>query len=163
MSERDFVVRLRDYEKVVVLGIGNELRKDDAVGVFIVNSIARTDRIVPMVVRERVEDYIESVIEEKPSLLVAFDCVDFRGKGGDVVCFRPEEPEVRISFTTHRLPILPLLVFVGKEVGRCEVLVVGVQPVDVSYGIGISDPVMQSAEDILKDFEEGFIRCRSLF
>ncbi|HOI00428.1 MAG TPA: hypothetical protein PLE85_07790 [Bacteroidales bacterium] len=45
-------------KRIVFAGVGNVLKQDDGLGVFITQNIRRTDRIIPLVTEVSIENYI---------------------------------------------------------------------------------------------------------
>ena len=149
--------------KVAVIGVGNLLLKDEGVGIHVVRELQKN--CLP----ERVKildgglggmGLLDFFQEASKVLLV--DAADMNLKIGAVVRFTPDEVRGRsISrprFSSHDLDLLDVLEL-ARELKRCpmETVIIGIQPGEVSWGIGLTPEVQASVpraiEMILKEID----------
>ncbi|MCU0848934.1 MAG: hydrogenase maturation protease [Spirochaetes bacterium] len=140
-------------DNTCLVGMGNYLRSDDAVGLYIVDELR--DREVPGNLSIlNVEDVIESYVYKIAGLdcdnVVILDAVKADSTIGSIVFGRLNDFEELLSdYSTHKLS----LKISGKilEEHNKQIYLLGIVADNLDYGTGISDEVKKSA-DLLKDF-----------
>ncbi|MEN3203796.1 MAG: hydrogenase 3 maturation endopeptidase HyCI [Atribacterota bacterium] len=148
------VLRPLKGKKTVLVAVGNPLRRDDGVGVYIGEEIGRRGLPFFSVVLagfapERVFD---DILREHPAKVVFIDAASFGGKPGEIRVL--EEEEIAAStLSTHTFP-LPIVARIVAEEAGCPVFFVGIQPRDVSFGEGLTEAVREAAQAILAYLEE---------
>jgi len=134
---------LDSNNSILFVGIGNILKKDDGIGVYISNKIKTSDRIQSLTVEQSIENYIGKINSLNPDLLILIDCVNFNEKPGytDLI---PVPQLLDHTTNTHNISL-------GKisELFNMPVNVLGIQPQNVSFGEGFSSVVKKSADKII--------------
>ena len=69
-------------KKILFVGIGNLLKKDDGVGVYISRKIKNKGNISSLTVEVSIENYIGKINSLNPDILVLIDCVDMKSAPG---------------------------------------------------------------------------------
>jgi hydrogenase 3 maturation protease len=139
---------------VVVLGVGAELRSDDAAGVRVAAELAR----VPLPgVRaldggSAPENCTAELRHLSPSHLIIVDSASMGEPPGTVRLIEPDDIG-GASFGTHSLPLSVLVDYVQKEIG-CRVTVIGIQPVSVAFGEGMSREVSAAVQETARLLRE---------
>ncbi|MGZ4945743.1 MAG: hydrogenase 3 maturation endopeptidase HyCI [Halobacteriota archaeon] len=140
-----------DCKKIVILGIGNELRRDDAVGLAVVDRL-RTSIDDPSVIvincQSAPENYTGNVKRIKPTCIVLIDAADFGATPGDARIFQLHDLE-GVSVTTHKASLLTLSVYLQSEI-NCNIFVIGIQPADCDFGSGLT-PIARKASIVVAD------------
>jgi len=130
------------HGNVVILGVGNELRGDDGVGVYIAKKLKGRKAINAGVAPE---NFVGKIKKMKPERIVIFDALDFGGKPGEIKIIDARKTEgLRVS--THSLP----LSFFCGLFGRTEIYIVGIQPRNREFGGRIDLEVKRTADDLIK-------------
>ncbi|MBS7610796.1 hydrogenase 3 maturation endopeptidase HyCI [Candidatus Bathyarchaeota archaeon] len=134
--EEVFNKLLENRRKVVVLGIGNTLRRDDGFGAYVASSLKRFNFEDVLILEAGIspETFLYDILEFKPSHLIIVDTVEANRKPGDVVVARLEEVIDEIAVSTHRLPLTVLVKYLRLMGFNGEVVLIGVQPGDLSFG-----------------------------
>lgn len=127
--------------KYMVICIGNELRGDDGVGIYIGRKLRKA------ITTEFPEDCIHKIMDEKPDTILFVDAVDFGGEPGSVIF--SELMEVPSAISTHRLPLSLLVKLLEEEGVKTKAYILGVQPKSVNIGEGLSPEVKKSADMLL--------------
>jgi hydrogenase 3 maturation protease len=135
--------RLRQFltgaAKVLVLGIGSELKKDDAVGVLLARWLK--ERAFPgLTVLEggnAPENLSGEIKRLAPSHLLLVDAAEMKEEPGTVRFLGLEELG-GFSFSTHALPLHLFVSFLRVELPDLKVAVLGIQPEFVGFGEGLS-------------------------
>jgi hydrogenase maturation protease len=85
--------------------------------------------------------------------IVVFDAVEASAKPGEVV-FRSMADTKYGFFGTHNIP-LKLVPGLGERLGDC--FLVGIQPASLEVGLGLSEPVRESLNEIVAVVAEGVV------
>lgn len=123
----------------IVLGLGNELCSDDGVGVHAVRALAREPGAAPYCWE------IGTAIWHLPSLLLpgdlllAIDAVAHDGVPGSIYYFEGAHAMAsRRASGVHGLGLLELLTMIEPARRPAHVVVLGVQPASLDYGMHLS-------------------------
>ena len=158
--ERTLKDKLRKAKKIALLGIGSELRGDDAAGVIIAENIINACRKNKKL-QKKLKSFIGSTAPEnitgeikkyKPTHLVIIDSVDMNEKPGAVKLIDLEHIE-GITFCTHKLPVKILTDYLTKSIG-CDIVIIGIQPKQFGFGMKLSKEVKSATEDIEKSMKD---------
>jgi Ni,Fe-hydrogenase maturation factor len=68
----------RKDKKILFVGIGNLLKRDDGVGVYISNRIKNRDNITSLTVETSIENYIGKINNLNPDVLVLLFCIELK-------------------------------------------------------------------------------------
>lgn len=141
-------------KKVVVCGIGNDVRGDDAFGVYVVGMLKErvsNPKVVFLNCGEMPESYAGKIIRENPSHVVFVDAVHFEGKPGEIVLADPEGT-LGEAFSTHKMP-LKLLVSYLKQNVNAKFILIGAQPKQTGLFVEMSKELRESAERLISILE----------
>jgi hydrogenase 3 maturation protease len=139
MSLRDALAE-RLKGKVVVVGVGNLLRGDDAAGSLVAQRLI-ADGVGAHVIdaQEVPESYLGEITRAGPDAVVLVDAVDMGAAPGSVALL--EKDDVGLYFpTTHRMPLALMMEFLQRETGA-DVFVLAVQP--ASGRVGFAAPMSE--------------------
>ena len=136
--------------KICLMGVGNVLMGDDALGPFLLKSLEAAWELPSNVtVFDAGTPGLDlTLFLDGFDVLIAVDALQARGAPGEVRCYRRAEllaPALPVVVSPHeptlRAALLRLDVF-----GRCptQVLLVGAIPASVAPGIGLSDAVRRA-------------------
>lgn len=145
----------KDAKKVLICGIGNDTRGDDAFGVYVVEKLKEmisNQKVVFLNCGEMPESYTGKIIRENPSHVVFIDAVHFEGKPGEIVLADPEGT-LGEAFSTHKMP-LKLLVRYLKQHTRAKFILIGAQPRQTGLFVEMSEELRESAERLVKILEK---------
>jgi hydrogenase 3 maturation protease len=138
-------------ETLLICGIGNSLRADDAVGPLAVADLKDHFRVLNC--GSTPENYVFKIERMKPEVVIYIDAVDFSGEPGEIRLFEAEEIiESRLGQpSTHLIPLGETLKML-KEVTRADVYLLGVQPRSITFGDPLSKEVETARERIISTF-----------
>ena len=128
----------------VLLGIGNEMNGDDAIGVWVArnfrhkNWLAIDCATVP-------ENYIGEIARSHPEKIVMVDAAQMNLKPGEIRLI-PKEKLSHATFSTHTIP-LSLFINHIKELTRAKIYLIGIQP-KALYG-KMSKEVKKAGEKVI--------------
>jgi hydrogenase 3 maturation protease len=139
-------------EMVVVAGIGNPLRGDDAAGSLVARGLAAggTARVVDC--EEVPENHLDQLRAGPPRLVVLCDAVDFGGRPGDVHWFAPEDLATT-GVSTHRVS-LRLLASCLRQAGVGSIWILGIQPGQTEIGSEMTPAVARAVRELQRQLGE---------
>jgi hydrogenase 3 maturation protease len=131
-------------KKLLFTGIGNVLRSDDGVGVYICQRIVPSPSIAVLNVEVSIENYIGKINGLNPDLLILIDCMYLGQTPGTYRIMGTNEIADQ-TFNTHNISLNRL-----KDFFRMTTLILGIQPRSVQFGENLSPDVRNSAENIIQ-------------
>jgi hydrogenase 3 maturation protease len=129
--------------KILFVGIGNVLKNDDGVGVYISENIKEHDNILALTVGPSIENYIGKINSLQPDILVLVDCADLRMEPGQFRLMDLNDIQ-DYAFNTHNISIKRLAEFFPMKV-----FLLGIQPGNIEFGENISYFVQCKADMII--------------
>jgi hydrogenase 3 maturation protease len=130
---------LKDAHRVTIMGIGSEMRGDDAAGIEVVRRLRErlsSPKVQLIDAGVVPENFTNRIKRFKPSHVVLIDATDLGLKPGSTRIFGPEIiSEWPVS--THRLPLSLFAEYVHKQMGA-KVVLIGIQPASVAVGAAMS-------------------------
>jgi len=134
----------RKNKIILFAGVGNVLRSDDGVGVFIVSGIENRNHISTLLVEVSIENYINKINSISPDILIIADCLDFNREPGyaDII---PVGQTNEFTISSHNISLKRI-----SEYLKMEVYVLGVQPADLRVGEHLTPVVRESAKKIIE-------------
>jgi len=134
-------------KKVVLAGIGNSLRKDDFVGVKIVENLAnRVSRNIFLIECETVpESFIEPIVEFEPTHILLIDASLLGLEHGSIRFIEASQMSSHVPVLTHALPLQLFYEYLAN-VTHAEIALLAVQPKDTDFGEGLTPEIEKTAE-----------------
>jgi len=120
---------LRKAKRIVVCGIGNEVRGDDAFGILVaerLKELVKNPNVLILNCGEVPESYTGKIIKFEPDLVIFVDAVDFGGEHGEVILADPEGT-LGEAVSTHSLPLKILVGYLKSQI-NAEFVLLGCQP-----------------------------------
>lgn len=156
MTAEDVEDALKEFlsgaKRVAILGIGNDLRTDDGLGPFIVNSLRFRD---PNVMIENVgsapEGFARPLTEFGAECVILVDAADMRKSPGHVELVTKDRIG-GINISTHSMPLSFLMMYLEQQTGGKSILL-GVQPKSIQFGEGMNPEIQTVAEGIISMLE----------
>ncbi|MBS7608987.1 hydrogenase maturation peptidase HycI [Candidatus Bathyarchaeota archaeon] len=139
--------KLRDAERVAILGIGNELRGDDIFGPLFAKKFKRFEggKILVLDCGLVPENFASKIVFFNPTHLVVVDAVDMSAPPGSIGIF-DEDSLPSASFSTHKPSLLQLLSYLRSFKVNPKLILLGIQPRDLSFMAPISKDVKYAME-----------------
>jgi hydrogenase 3 maturation protease len=131
-------------KKILFVGIGNLLKRDDGVGVYISSNIKPGEGISALTVEVSIENYIGKINSLDPDYLVLIDCTDLKSKAGTYKLLDITHVQ-DLTFNTHNISLKRL-----KEFFTMPVFILGIQPEKIDFGENLSYLVRENADSIIK-------------
>jgi hydrogenase maturation protease len=146
-DELNILLSQKDKKKLFV-GIGNILKKDDGVGVYISKKIKNRSDISTLTVEASIENYIGKINILNPDILILIDCVDMKSAAGTFTLLTLNQIH-DLTFNTHNISLRRL-----SEFFSMPVYILGIQPEKIDFGENISYIVKNVADKIIKQINK---------
>lgn len=159
---------MQDYGKLIILGIGNELKYDDGVGPFIISELNKRDlkdNVLLINAQTVPENFTGKIRMENPSHIIIIDACLMGLKAGEFKIVN-EEDFADIGISTHSMSLAYFVKFLNRD----NILFIGIEPQSLelidqdSLGVlgadlmdfngELTSDVKKSANEIIDMFEE---------
>jgi hydrogenase 3 maturation protease len=134
---------LQKDKKILFVGIGNLLKTDDAVGVYVSSNIKNSATISSLTVEVSIENYIGKINTIDPDILVLIDCVDMKSAPGTHKLMSISRLH-DLTFNTHNISLKRV-----SEFFKMPVYLLGIQPEKINFGENMSYLVKEEAKKII--------------
>lgn len=147
--------RLSEHEKrplrTAVVGIGHELRGDDAAGLIVAQRLRpfATPNLLVIEGGHAPENYTAPLRRFKPDLIILVDCAQLERPPG-TIRWLPWQETTGLSASSHTMPPYMLGRFLTNECNT-EVALIGIQPGQTILGSPLSPPVQSATEKIVDE------------
>ena len=139
---------LKDAKSIVVIGMGNELRGDDAVGLQVVRLLKphTTDQLQVFEGHMTPEVFIRPACARHPTHVVIVDAAELHTKPGVWQIISSDEIEEGL-FTTHVIPATEVAAEFRRRCGA-KVAFLGIQPKLREVSLSQSKECLRAAKEI---------------
>lgn len=143
--------------KTVVLGVGNDLRADDAAGFVVGKNIEswlkkqKKIKDVLVICAQNPENHTKQMADFQPSRIYVIDSADFYAKPGEFTIV-DEERISDFSTSSHGLP-LPVILRSVKEralFNKPVVKYICIQPKEMRFGFPMTESVKSGVTEVTK-------------
>lgn len=146
MNTRELEEAIAGGKRILLVGIGNVLRRDDGIGVYIVQRIKESAWLSGLVVEVSLENYIRVINRKAPDLLILVDCLDF-GKWPGYSRVLSLEQIREDAVHSHHLTLSKV-----SEYFAMPVRVLGIQPGSIKVGEEMTPAVRDSGNRLIRFF-----------
>jgi hydrogenase 3 maturation protease len=138
--------------KILFVGLGNLLKRDDGVGVYISSRLKPGKNISVLTAEVAVENYIGKINSLRPDVCIFIDCSDLSASAGSCRLL-PAGAIHDLTFNTHNISLKKV-----SEFFRMPVYLLGIQPENIDFGEDLSPDIVAVADKIIKliNREEAF-------
>lgn len=149
--------------RLVVLGVGNEDRGDDAAGVLCLRRLAellgrrKGRNLLLLEGGVAPENATGKIRAFAPARVLVLDAVLGGRRPGSIFPFQPEEIAEE-ELTTHRLPLTHLIRYLDESIG-CRVTCLGIQPRALAAGSAASPAVNLAARRLARFCADLIVRA----
>ncbi|RLI21369.1 hypothetical protein DRO54_03855 [Candidatus Bathyarchaeota archaeon] len=141
-----------DAKKVVIAGIGNEIRRDDFVGVKIVRELAKkleSEDILLIECETVPESYVGQIAKFNPSHVLLIDAGMLGLDPGQAKLVDVKQLAMYPAISTHALP-LRIFCELVEEMTKAKIALLAIQPKNVDFGEGLSPELEKTANQITR-------------
>ena len=156
-ADRDIVDFLKPFRNssTVIMGIGNILKGDDAVGPLVCERLKNENISADVIDAATVpENYIQTVIKKSPRNLIVIDAISFDAAPGAIKVFQAEQLD-SIIISTHTLSPRIFIDMIRKSI-ELDVIFIGIQPEQIQLGSPVSEKVSRAIEELTRVLLKNF-------
>lgn len=160
-SGRSMPELLRQYARIAIMGVGNELNGDDAVGVLVARKlktiqteIQNTKGVQPDALQVLIleagaapESFTGPLRRFDPDLVLMIDAAHLDEPPGSTAWFDWQETD-GLSASTHTLPPSVLARFLTEEL-NCRMVLLGIQPEHLEFDRPVSTAAIEAVEQVV--------------
>jgi len=140
-----------DWNALLIVGMGNRIKSDDGAGIYISEEL-RKQGIENIVIAENsIENYIGKINRYKANTILMIDAVDM-GEEPGYFKLVPVDKIENTTTNTHNLSIRTISSFFETK----DQWVLGIQPEEVSFGMGLSSRIQSAADRIICELVEKY-------
>jgi hydrogenase maturation protease HycI len=143
---------------VVVMGIGNPCRGDDAAGSLVAQLISDIPGVRVIDAQEVPENYVRQVVDEAPGTVVMIDSVDLESAPGSVALLDKDQVAGYMP-STHRTPLSLLMDYLERET-HARIFLIAIQPRHTAFLQPMSGEVHASVASIAGVLNDVFAVAR---
>ena len=136
---------------MVVVGVGSELRGDDAAGIIVVRRLRKgltSPNVLTIEGGVSPENFTSPIRRFNPSHVVLIDATDFGAAPGEIVFAEPEAI-VGQSVSTHTIPLSIMASYLREQTGA-KIALLGIQPKQVNIAKEMSDQVRAATGEVVE-------------
>lgn len=138
---------LKDCDKLIVLGVGNELKSDDGVGPFIIRKLKslniENDSLLFIDAKTVPENFTGKIRKENPTHLIIVDACLMDLNPGDMQIVNKYE-FANIGISTHSMSLSFFVRFLEKDTDF-RIIFVGIEPETMDWGAQPTEKVQKTA------------------
>ncbi|WEL22391.1 hydrogenase maturation protease [Halorhabdus sp. BNX81] len=141
-------------DRVALVGMGSELRGDDAVGLEVVRRLdgIGADRLRVIEGGVAPENQTGVIRRFEPDWIVLVDAIAFGGDPGDSKWIESDDLGGE-SFSSHKSTPAMLETFLTREMDA-DVALFGVEPARIEFGTDLSSAVQQRLDDLVAELSD---------
>jgi hydrogenase 3 maturation protease len=137
--------------RIAFVGIGHELRGDDAAGVMLARAmqpLAASDRVLVIDAGPAPENCTGLLRCFRPDLVLLVDAAQMDESPGTVRWLAWQDT-AGLSASTHTLPLHVLASYLTADLG-CDVALIGIQPAENAIDTSLSPVVQQAIDEVAR-------------
>lgn len=152
-QHRKLLKRPNEQVRLAVVGIGNELRGDDAAGIAVIRklnqerTVAKQESVFLVEGGNAPENHTGPLRRFSPHLVLLIDMAQMNQEPGKV-CWLPWQETSGLSASSHTMPPYVLARFLTTDM-HCDVALIGIQPFDTSLTTAMSTAVQTAVDSIV--------------
>ena len=143
---------LNDFEKLIILSVGNELKSDDGVGPFIIKNLMaeniESDRLLLIDSGTVPENFTGKIRKENPSHVIIVDACLMGCRPGDIRIVDKDD-FTNIGISTHSMSLSYFVKYLERDTDF-KIIFVGIEPETMDWGANPTENVEKAAFDFIK-------------
>ena len=143
---------LADFKKLIVLGVGNELKSDDGVGPFIIKKLLaeniENDNLLFINAETVPENFTGKIRKENPSHVIIVDACLMGCQPGEIRIVDKED-FANIGISTHSMSLSYFVKYLEKD-NDFKVIFVGIEPETMDWGENPTENVEKTAFEFIE-------------
>lgn len=145
---------IADYSKLIILGVGNELKSDDGVGPYVIDRLMEvsSDSVILIDAQTVPENFTGKIRKEQPSHLIIVDaCLMDEEPGTVKVVSRDDFANIGIS--THSMSLSYFVRYLEQD-NDFNVIFIGIEPKIMEFANALTPNVKEGADSLINDIKE---------
>ena len=142
---------LTDCEKLIILGVGNELKSDDGVGPFIIKKLKEgtpeSERLLFIDGKTVPENFTGKIRKENPTHLIIVDACLMDSQPGNMQIVDKYE-FANIGISTHSMSLSFFVKYLEKDTDF-KIIFVGIEPETMDWGAKPTPKVEKTAYEFI--------------
>ena len=143
---------LEGFEKLIVLGVGNELKCDDGVGPYIIKklkeeNIENKKKLLFIDSQTVPENFTGKIRKESPSHLIIVDACLMDSQPGEMKIVNKYD-FANIGISTHSMSLSFFVRFL-EQGNDMKIIFVGIEPESMDYDDAPTEKVQKAADDFV--------------
>jgi hydrogenase 3 maturation protease len=150
-ADRELIDYLEPFRNssTIIMGIGNTLKGDDAVGPLVCERLKNENISADVIDAATVpENYIQTIIKKSPRNLIVVDAISFDAAPGTIKVFHTEQLDSLI-ISTHTLSPRIFIDMIRQSI-ELDVMFIGIQPEQTQLGSPVSTQVSRAIEELTR-------------
>jgi len=151
-------------EKIIILGLGNPLRRDDGIGVAVVEALKEYHALPEdiTIIDAGTSNVDLLLLMQGYQRAYIIDAAEFGGDPGEWRCIPIQDisfdMEVQTRYESYHHANLKDAISLGQALGILpkQIFIYAVQPQDLQISIGLSEPTSVAAQEITEDLLHRF-------
>ena len=146
---------LSECKKLIILGVGNELKSDDGVGPFIIAKLKQekieNDNLIFIDAETVPENFTGKIRKEKPTHLIIVDACLMDSQPGDMKIVNKND-FAEIGISTHSMSLSFFVRYLEKDT-EINIIFVGIEPETMDWGDRPTDKVEKAADEFIENLK----------
>lgn len=142
---------LSNSEKLIVLGVGNDLKCDDGVGPFIIKRLREEDiedeNLIFINAETVPENFTGKLRKENPTHIIIVDACLMNWNPGDMQIVDKDDFS-NIGISTHSMSLSYFVKYLEKD-NDFKIIFVGIEPESLDYGENLTENVEKTAFEFI--------------
>ena len=143
---------LDDFKKLIILGVGNELKSDDGIGPFIVKNLMaeniESDKLLLINAETVPENFTGKIRKENPSHVIIVDACQMGCQPGDIKIVDKDD-FTNIGISTHSMSLSYFVKYLERDTDF-KIIFVGIEPETMDWGANPTENVENTAYYFIK-------------
>ncbi len=131
-----------DASKIVIVGVGNIMRRDDGLGPVLVNMVKDKTDAVCIDAATSPENCLGVIIRHNPGRIIFVDAVHMEKTAGDYEILQKQDI-LKQGFTTHNMSPATVIEYLEKQT-KADIYLLGIQPQNIFFGEELSSGVKRT-------------------
>ncbi|MFH1398134.1 MAG: hydrogenase maturation peptidase HycI [Candidatus Omnitrophota bacterium] len=157
--KKDLEEKFKAAGKIALLGIGSQLRSDDAAGILVAKGLeeiqgrAKDKPEFKVFIGGTAPENVTGEIKKfKPTHLIIVDSAEAGKDPGTIMLIDPGQVG-GVSFSTHTLPPRIMVDYLQDSL-KCVVIMLGIQPKTIKFGEAVSPAIVGAVKEVVKTLKE---------
>lgn len=143
-----------DYSKIIILGVGNELKSDDGAGPYVIDRLGdvSSENVILIDAQTVPENFTGKIRKEQPSHLVIVDSCLMDEEPGTVKIVNRDDFN-NIGISTHSMSLSYFVKYLEQD-NSFNVTFVGIEPELMEFANALTPKVKEGADNLIEIIRE---------